>query len=201
MKMIFEASIFLHLTWLFFVTLICSISIIYFAKEVEKCKFTPLYPEIEPVKIPFQKGAGQKFCQPSGTGIDLGFFELDDLSQPSEGEDVFPLVVCAETYSIAPPADENVGDSMANVSANKQITQAVIEKSNGSGSFQVKVIRQILWIDGVRYELREIYGIGGSTAADFNDNDPENEECVICLTEPKDTAVLPCRHMVRFFTP
>ncbi|KAK4266407.1 hypothetical protein QN277_027336 [Acacia crassicarpa] len=172
-----------------------SISIIYFAKEVETCKFIPLFPEIEPIKIPFQKGAGQKFFQPSGTGIDLGFFELDDLSKPSQEEDVFPLVVCAETYSRTPPADENFGDSVADVSPNRQITQAVIEKSNGSGSFQVKVIRQILWIDGDRYELREIYGIGGSAAADFNDNDPEKEECVICMTEPKDTAVLPCRHM------
>ncbi|XP_054805880.1 probable E3 ubiquitin-protein ligase LUL4 [Prosopis cineraria] len=171
-----------------------SISIIYFAKEVETCKFSPTIPEIEPVRIPFQKGAGQKFCQPSGTGIDLGFFELDVLSKPSQ-EDVFPLVVCAETYSRTPPADENLGDFMADISPNKQITQAVIEKSNGSDCFQVKVIRQILWIDGARYELREIYGIGSSSAADFNDNDPEKEECVICMTEPKDTAVLPCRHM------
>lgn len=171
-----------------------SISIIYFAKEVETCKFSPTIPEIEPVRIPFQKGAGQKFCQPSGTGIDFGFFELDVLSKPSQ-EDVFPLVVCAETYSRTPPADENLGDFMADISPNKQITQAVIEKSNGSDCFQVKVIRQILWIDGARYELREIYGIGSSSAADFNDNDPEKEECVICMTEPKDTAVLPCRHM------
>ncbi|KHN03446.1 RING finger protein 157 [Glycine soja] len=40
----------------------------------------------------------------------------------------------------------------------------------------------------------ELYGIGSSTAADFDDNDP-GKECVICMTEPKDTAVLTCRHM------
>ncbi|KAG4929246.1 hypothetical protein JHK82_046309 [Glycine max] len=86
-----------------------------------------------PITFPFQKGAGQKFCQPSGTGIDLGFFELDDLSRPSPEEDVFSLVICAETTR-------------------------------------------------------------SSTAADFDDNDP-GKECVICMTEPKDTAVLTCRHM------
>ncbi|KAK6913880.1 hypothetical protein RJ641_021201 [Dillenia turbinata] len=73
-----------------------------------------------------------------------------------------------------------------------QITQAVLEKNN-EDQFQVRVMRQLLWVDGDRYELREIYGIGNS-AADFDDSDP-GKECVICMTEPKDTAVLPCRHM------
>ena len=51
-----------------------------------------------PAKIPFKKGLGQKFRQPSGTGIDLGFYELDSLSKPSPGEDIFPLVISAETH-------------------------------------------------------------------------------------------------------
>ncbi|XP_027355218.1 probable E3 ubiquitin-protein ligase LUL4 [Abrus precatorius] len=169
-----------------------SITIFYFAKEEEKCRFVPLFPDaFEPIRIPFQKGVGQKFAQPAGTGIDLGFFELDDLSKPSPGEDVFPLVICAET---CPSADETPGDSLQDASPHMQITQGVLEKSNSGGPFQIKVVRQILWIDGVRYELRELYGIGSSAATDFDDNDP-GKECVICMTEPKDTAVLPCRHM------
>lgn len=146
-----------------------------------------------PVKISFQKGLGQKFRQPSGTGIDLGFFELDDLAKPSPGEDVYPLVISAET-SLPPDLDEHVSETMQDTSPHMQITQAVLEKNNGD-PFQVRVIRQILWIDGVRYELREIFGIGSSAVEGFDDNDP-GKECVICMTEPKDTAVLPCRHMV-----
>lgn len=149
-----------------------------------------------PVRIPFQKGLGQKFCQPSGTGIDLGFFELDDLSKSSAEEDVFPLVICAETRVSPRLADENLDELVSNASAHMQVTQAVLEKNNND-SFKVQVIRQILWVDGVRYELREIYGIGSSaTAEGFDDSDP-GKECVICMSEPKDTAVLPCRHMVR----
>lgn len=146
-----------------------------------------------PVKIPFQKGLGQKFHQPSGTGIDLGFFELDDLAKPSPGEDVYPLVISAAT-SLPSHLDEHVSETMQDTSPHMQITQAVLEKNNGD-PFQVRVIRQILWIDGVRYELREIFGIGSSAVEGFDDNDP-GKECVICMTEPKDTAVLPCRHMV-----
>lgn len=145
-----------------------------------------------PVNIPFQKGLGQKFRQPSGTGIDLGFFELDDLAKPSPGEDVFPLVISAETSLPPHTIDEN--ETAKDTSPHMQITQAVLEKNHGD-TFQVRVIRQILWIDEVRYELRELYGIGSSAVEGFDDNDP-GKECVICMTEPKDTAVLPCRHMV-----
>lgn len=170
-----------------------SITVFYFAKEEPDCRFVPLFPEaFVPVRVPFQKGSGQTFRQPSGTGIDLGFFELDDLSKPSPGEDVFPLVISAETF---PPhsTDEHIVEPTPETSPRMQITQAVLEKNNGD-HFQVRVIRQILWIDEVRYELREIYGIASSTVEGFDDNDP-GKECVICLTEPKDTAVLPCRHM------
>ncbi|WJX27095.1 RING-type E3 ubiquitin transferase [Trifolium repens] len=178
-----------------------AITIFYFAKEEEKCRFVPLFPDaFVPVKVPFEKGAGQKFAQPSETGIDLGFFELDDLSKPSPGEDVFPLVICAETCLETPSANETPktpDDSMPDASPDSphmQITQAVLVKSNGDSAFQIKVVRQILWIDGVRYELRELYGIGSSETTGFDDSDP-GKECVICMTEPKDTAVLPCRHM------
>ncbi|KAK9933486.1 hypothetical protein M0R45_020683 [Rubus argutus] len=170
-----------------------SITILYFAKEEADCRFVPLFPEaFTPVQVPFQKGVGQKFRQPSGTGIDLGFFELDDLSKPSPGEDVFPLVISAETC-VPPDSIDHIGEPVPDTSPRMQITQAVLEKNNGD-AFQVKVIKQILWIDEVRYELREIYGIATSAVEGFDDNDP-GKECVICMTEPKDTAVLPCRHM------
>lgn len=92
--------------------------------------------------------------------------------------------------------NENVVQSSNNTHA--QITQAVIEKNN-HGNFQVKVLKQILWIDGERYELQEIFGLVNSAEPEVaSENDPDTgKECVICLSEPKNTTVLPCRHMVR----
>ncbi|XP_021750318.1 probable E3 ubiquitin-protein ligase LUL3 [Chenopodium quinoa] len=171
-----------------------SITIYYFAKEdKETCTFTPAYPEaISSVKVPFQKGVGQRFCQATGTGVDLGFFDLESLGKPSE-DDVFPLVIYAEVYSSSHDADNVAGESLVEDSPRVQVTQAIIEKKN-EGSFQVKAIGQILWIDGVRYELRDLYGIGNSSSETFNDDEP-GKECVICMTEPKTTAVMPCRHL------
>lgn len=132
------------------------------------------------MRVPFPKGPGQKFLQPSGTGSDLSFFALDDLSKPlQEEEDVHPLVISAET--VASPS-----------SVHKQVTQAVLDKDN-DGSFRVRVVKQILWIEGVRYELRELYG---STTQGAASESGSGQECVICMTEAKDTAVLPCRHLV-----
>lgn len=67
---------------------------------------------------------------------------------------------------------------------------------NEKGEYQVRVVKQILWVGGMRYELQELYGIGNSADGDFDTNDP-GKECVICLSERRDTTVLPCRHMVR----
>ncbi|KAM3378205.1 putative E3 ubiquitin-protein ligase LUL4 [Capsicum galapagoense] len=171
-----------------------SITIFYFAKEGDNCKFSPVYPEIKPVKIPFKKGLGQKFCQPSGTGVDLGFFDVNDLSKSLQGEEIFPLVISAESCLPSIPPAENYNGKSLDKSPHSQITEAVLVKKSNEDHFQVKVIKQILWIEGVRYELREIYGINNSDETNVKD-DESGKECVICMTEPKDTAVLPCRHM------
>ncbi|XP_066366310.1 probable E3 ubiquitin-protein ligase LUL3 [Miscanthus floridulus] len=165
-----------------------SVTIYYFAKEGKDCSFSSIYPELQtPTKIPFEKGLAQRFIQPSGSGVDLGFFSLDELSS-SSGE-VFPLVVYAEAY----PSPEEGGPSVNSTRA--QITLAVLEKHNND--LQVKVVKQILWIDGMRYELQEIFGMVNSTESDVADADADDtgKECVICLTEPRDTAVMPCRHL------
>lgn len=132
--------------------------------------------------VNFQRGLGQKFRQPSGTGIDFSRFDELELSKVGEF-DIYPLVVKAEASTV----EEN-GRS----STNSQITQAVFEKEKGE--FQVRVGKQILWVNGTRYELQEIYGIMNSVDDKFDGNDP-GKECVICLSEPRDTTVLPCRHM------
>lgn len=166
-----------------------SITIIFFAKEGEDCKLTPSKESIlPPVTVHFEQGLGQKFRQPSGSGIDFSMFEEAELIR--EGDvDIFPLAIKAD----ACPANQTGTDGEpVPGSTNSQITQVVFDKDKGE--YKVKVLKQILWVNGMRYELQEIYGIGNSVESDFDGNDP-GKECVICLSEPRDTTVLPCRHM------
>lgn len=171
-----------------------SITIYYFAmEEKESGKFIPVFPEAHtPIKVPFQEGTGQRFCQPSRTGVDLRHYNMEGLGKPS-ADGVFPIVILAEVTSSSQAADQVPGKSSSEASQRAQITQAVIERKS-DGSLEVKVIKQIVLVDGVRYEVRELYGIGSSSTQGFNDDDP-GKECVICMTEPKDTAVMPCRHL------
>ncbi|KAF8396580.1 hypothetical protein HHK36_018204 [Tetracentron sinense] len=166
-----------------------SITIFLFAKEEADCNLTPMKENLlEPVTVSFQQGLGQKFRQPPGTGIDFSMFKETELLKEGDIE-VYPLAVKAEASAL--DHNESEENPMPGT-LNSQITQAVFEKEKGE--YRVRVVKQILWVNGKRYELQEIYGIGNSVDGDFDGNDP-GKECVICLSEPRDTTVLPCRHM------
>ena len=61
----------------------------------------------------------------------------------------------------------------------------------------------MLQIDGLSFVLKEIYGIEQKESHDHDDADAEEEargleeaiECVVCMSEGRDTMVLPCRHL------
>ncbi|XP_058094439.1 probable E3 ubiquitin-protein ligase LOG2 [Magnolia sinica] len=165
-----------------------SVTVIFFAKEGAACNLTPMKESLKSITVPFKQGLGQKFRQPSGTGIDFSLFEELELLKEGDME-VYPLAVKAE----ASPSEDNVARNLTPGTLNSQITQAVFEMKE-KGEYQVRVVKQILWVEGMRYELQEIYGIGNTVSSNFDENDP-GKECVICLSEPRDTTVLPCRHM------
>lgn len=176
-----------------------SITIYFFAQEGLDCNLTCTKEDLfKPVTITFNEGLGQKFRQPSGTGIDLSGFPDSELFRDEKEVEVYPLAVKADA---SPPKEEKEGEKDCANSGNRnshnsQITQAVFEKRDSG--YQVRVVKQILWVNGTRYELQEIYGIGNSVEGENDVNDP-GKECVICLSEPRDTTVLPCRHMVCLF--
>ncbi|KAI4322253.1 hypothetical protein L6164_021964 [Bauhinia variegata] len=156
-----------------------SITVMFFAKETTDGRLIAVKNiMLKQVSMPFQQGLSQKFKQPSGTGID--FSVLEDTELEKEGDmEVYPLVLKAETDG--------------NSSHNCQVTLASFERRE-KGEYEVQVMKQILWVKGQRYELQEIYGIGNTGDGDLDGND-SGRECVICLSEPRDITVLPCRHM------
>ncbi|PNY12031.1 putative E3 ubiquitin-protein ligase LOG2-like protein [Trifolium pratense] len=168
------------------------ITVLFFAKEGDGCVLNSTKESaLAPVTINFQQGLGQKFRQQSGTGITLSMFEESELLKVGD-LDVYPVAVKADASSGDVNGTNETPTSGNKTNTNSQITQAVFEKEKGE--FRVKVVKQILWVNGMRYELQEIYGIGTSVESDLDGNDP-GKECVICLSEPRDTTVLPCRHM------
>ncbi|KAL3678050.1 hypothetical protein R1sor_021006 [Riccia sorocarpa] len=177
----------------------CSISIFFLAREGEECSLTPLKPHLyKAVRVPFEKGLGQKFRQAPGTGVNLELFDERELSREGPG-DVYPLLVRAETVPKDPPADAPSHDELPPGAPlpkyiHSQTTHAILEKKDDG--YKVKVLKQTIWVDGIRYDLQEIYGIENSGGGGGFDGADTGKECVICMSEPRDTTVLPCRHMI-----
>ncbi|CAH8371132.1 unnamed protein product [Eruca vesicaria subsp. sativa] len=160
----------------FDVTVPGRITIVFFAEEDSEFHLTATKKDtLPPITFDFEKGGlGQKYVQPSGTGIDFSVFEDSELFK--EGETcIYPLAIKMEAVH-----SEEVK------SGSKQITQVTFVKEKSE--IKPCVRKQFLWVNGSRYELQDIYGIGETV-------DIDAKECVVCLSEPRDTIVLPCRHM------
>lgn len=135
---------------------------------------------------------------------------------PSE----YALIVRLECVVDALPRDGTVGgDAEASVSSDRRRSEppapagsALDDRAqaqttfadakyagDSSESFIVSVLKQKIWVDGVSYELQEIFGIehcSTGTPLDGGDGDGDSgKECVVCMSEPRDTTALPCRHM------
>jgi hypothetical protein len=96
---------------------------------------------------------------------------------------IYPLIIEIVTLTQKPFQH---ADSMSE-------TTYVIFSKKEAGGLKVKVSKQKIHRNGRSYELDIVYGYDkeqSSTAAL-----EEHSECVICMTDKPDTAIIPCRHL------
>ena len=81
------------------------------------------------------------------------------------------------------------------------ISYAVFTLGTNKEITGVKLIKQVVLINGMPFELKTIYGMvaedgaeEGETHVDVKD-DGENTECLVCLDNKKDTVIMPCGHL------
>ncbi|XP_033895279.2 E3 ubiquitin ligase RNF157-like isoform X2 [Acipenser ruthenus] len=135
--------------------------------------------------VHFKRGVCQQFCLPSHT-VNLSEWSEEELMFDMD-KDVYPMVVQA----VVDEGEEHLGHS--------HVLLATFEK-HMDGSFCVKPLKQKQAVDGVSYLLQEIYGIENkyntqeSKVADDEISD-NSAECVVCLSDVRDTLILPCRHL------
>ncbi|XP_012893216.1 PREDICTED: RING finger protein 157 isoform X2 [Dipodomys ordii] len=135
--------------------------------------------------VHYKRGVCQQFCLPSHT-VDPSEWAEEELSFDLDRE-VYPLVV----HAVVDEGDEYFGHC--------HVLLGTFEKHT-DGTFCVKPLKQKQVVDGVSYLLQEIYGIENkyntqdSKVAEDEVSD-NSAECVVCLSDVRDTLILPCRHL------
>eukprot|EP00071_Canis_lupus_P042268 XP_022275825.1 E3 ubiquitin-protein ligase MGRN1 isoform X2 [Canis lupus familiaris] len=148
--------------------------------------YSPRSPALQSETVHYKRGVSQQFSLPSFK-IDFSEWKDDELNFDLD-RGVFPVVIQAVV-------DE--GD-VVEVTGHAHVLLAAFEK-HVDGSFSVKPLKQKQIVDRVSYLLQEIYGIENKNNQETKPSDEENSdnsnECVVCLSDLRDTLILPCRHL------
>jgi len=140
----------------------------------DKCLVSPTYQ--------YRRGAGQIFSQPDYVFIPEPH-EADLSYNP--GCDTLPVAI----HCVAEEGEEP---------RQSHLTIAVVDKQSDD-HYVLKAIKQKLFVDGLCYLLQEIYGIENKVTETYCTDDEDVEdtgaECVVCMSDMRDTLILPCRHL------
>uniref|UniRef100_A0A8C5KIU1 E3 ubiquitin-protein ligase n=1 Tax=Jaculus jaculus TaxID=51337 RepID=A0A8C5KIU1_JACJA len=147
--------------------------------------YIPKDSSLQSETVRYKRGVCQQFCLPSHT-VDPSQWAEEELGFDLDRE-VYPLVV----HAVVDEGDEYFGHC--------HVLLGTFEKHT-DGTFCVKPLKQKQVVNGVSYLLQEIYGIENkyntqdSKVAEDEVSD-NSAECVVCLSDVRDTLILPCRHL------
>ncbi|KAK6476114.1 putative E3 ubiquitin-protein ligase MGRN1 isoform X1 [Huso huso] len=146
--------------------------------------YNPRNPALVSETVYYKRGVSQQFSLPSFK-MDFSKWKEEELNFDLE-KGIFPVVIRA----VVDEGDELIGHA--------HVLLAAFEK-HVDGSFSVKPLKQKQIVDRVSYLLQEIYGIENKNNQETKPSDDENSdnsnECVVCLSDLRDTLILPCRHL------
>ena len=80
------------------------------------------------------------------------------------------------------------------------LTYVVFQRDGNQNINGCHVDKQVVLINGLPFEIKSIYGLQNEEDAKegeqvIDDGDNPEQECLVCLTERKDTLIMPCGHL------
>ncbi|XP_069785729.1 E3 ubiquitin ligase RNF157 isoform X2 [Narcine bancroftii] len=165
-----------------------AITIYYQAMEefLDGCaSYTSKDSSLQSETVRYKRGVCQHFCLPTHT-IDPSDWMDEELACNADST-VYPMVI----HAVVDEGEEHLGHS--------HVLLNTFDK-NADGNCSVKPLKQKQVVDGVSYLLQEIYGIenkynGLQCKVPSDELSDNSAECVVCLSDIRDTLILPCRHL------
>lgn len=177
----------------------CNITVHYFCTEEMTSNgiiYRPKDPSLSSDTYHYKRGSNQFFSQSSHV-FNPSLFSDEELMYRSidekgdfDSNSLFPVVI----HCVAEEGEE----------CPQSHTLLAVVEHNHENIHSMKPLKQKLFVDGLTYLLQEIYGIenknsisttGDSYVAPEDDLEDNSSECVICMSDTRDTLILPCRHL------
>lgn len=130
---------------------------------------------LPPAELP--AGFKQRFAVSEAHAFFPARYELSELTKETQLS-AYPIVISLETSPLAVARD----------GAEPQCFLMYCTLYRNGAAFGVRVLKSVVRLNGCAYLLHEIFGLS-------TEKEDEANECVVCITDPRDTVVLPCRHM------
>ena len=144
----------------------------------------------------FPPGASHAFtADHSSRCFDTSLYDAGALKFDRGRSTHCPVVIHLQSIA-AGGADLSGGDG--GMPQSQTIFATLTPPAEEGGAHGIKVVTVKVQVDGQNLEMQELYGLSDGADAAGGDGGLEAEaaECVICLCEPPDTAIFPCRSVV-----
>jgi len=152
----------------------CTVKVHYAVTEQPQENAEPKFvPESGHQTTRFEKGFGILYNQPASEYLDISKYGEEELFYNPDTS-FYPVVIVLQP-------ERKSKEEIAS-----QTTYATLIHSS-DGSWLIRPIKQKIWFNGKSFVASELYGV--------ENGETDGRECVICMTDPRDTTVLPCRHM------